>query len=116
MSDEFERTDAIEKAGLGGRHHASLERAADVLSTIKDSQTGYVDLMALNRKRAEDEGHRNLRFEHIDVGKQWREFGHFEVVFLFSLYHHIYECAGGDHRPIWFWLWRHCTSNAVVIW
>jgi len=113
MSDEFERTDAIEKAGLGGRHHASLERAADVLSTIKDSQTGYVDLMALNRKRAEDEGHRNLRFEHIDVGKQWREFGHFEVVFLFSLYHHIYECAGGDHRPIWFWLWRHCSSSAA---
>lgn len=77
---------------------------------------GYVDLVALNRKRAEDEGRRNVRFEHIDVGKQWHEFGQFEVVFLFSLYHHIYECAGGDHRPIWFWLWRHCTSNAVVIW
>jgi SAM-dependent methyltransferase len=77
---------------------------------------GYVDLVALNRKRAEDEGRRNVRFEHIDVGKQWHEFGQFEVVFLFSLYHHIYECAGGDHRPIWFWLWRHCSSNAVVIW
>lgn len=77
---------------------------------------GYVDLVALNRKRAEDEGHRNVRFEHIDVGKQWHEFGQFDVVFLFSLYHHIYECAGGDHRPIWFWLWRHCSSNAVVIW
>lgn len=51
--------------------------------------------------------------EKIDLGKQWHEFGKFDVVFCFSMYHHIYENCG-DHNAVWFWLRRH--TKEILLW
>lgn len=59
---------------------------------------------------------KNVHFESIDLGAQWHEFGLYDVIFMFSLYHHVYNSAGGDHDSIWFWLWRHCALGAVLLW
>lgn len=76
---------------------------------------GHVDLIALNRCRVEDEGNGRVWFEAIDLGKQWREFGKFDVILVMSMYHHWYENCG-DHNAIWFWLSRHCSPDAMIIW
>lgn len=78
---------------------------------------GPTDLVALNRLRAQEEGLANVSFESIDVGRQYRVFGNFDVVLCLSVYHHMFEAAGGDHKPIWFWLWQHARiSSSVLIW
>jgi SAM-dependent methyltransferase len=51
-------------------------------------------------------------FREINLGKQWHEFGKFDHVLMFSMYHHVFENVG-QHLPIWFWLWRH---GGVVLW
>lgn len=73
---------------------------------------GFVDLVEQNRARK----YPKCWFERINLGAQWHEFGAHDVVFLFSLYHHIYQAAGGDHTPIWAWLARHCTRDGEVLW
>lgn len=73
---------------------------------------GHVDLIETNRANAQAHGF-NCEFENINLGKQWREFGKFDFVLCMSMYHHFFEQCG-DHRPIWFWLWRHCRE--AVIW
>lgn len=72
---------------------------------------GHVDLIARNRAQEWP----RCSFEHIDLGKEWREFGRFDVVFLFSLYHHIFENCG-DHAAIWMWLARHVDDGGLVLW
>jgi 2-polyprenyl-3-methyl-5-hydroxy-6-metoxy-1,4-benzoquinol methylase len=52
------------------------------------------------------------QFEHINLGKQWHEYGKFDVILVMSMYHHWYEQCG-DHRAIWFWLWRHCAEQVL---
>ena len=58
----------------------------------------------------------NMADHVMDLGKQWHELGKFDVILMLSMYHHAYQSAGGDHDPIWFWLWRHLEPSGVVIW
>lgn len=74
---------------------------------------GFVELAARNRQWAEDhyEG-QDCAFHATDIGRQWHEFGRFDVVLCLSMYHHVYHNCG-DHAPIWFWLWRHCDGELL---
>jgi 2-polyprenyl-3-methyl-5-hydroxy-6-metoxy-1,4-benzoquinol methylase len=74
---------------------------------------GFIDLASYCREEITDE---RSAFYRLNLGHQWHEFGQFDVVLLFSLYHHIYQAAGGDHAPIWFWLSRHTKPGSVVLW
>lgn len=88
--------------------------ATDVLGLDRNRSVRGVDtdLIAINRKAATGT---KCRFEPINLGKQWKVFGRFDVVLVMSMYHHWYE-ACGDHRPIWFWLWQHCAAAGEVLW
>jgi 2-polyprenyl-3-methyl-5-hydroxy-6-metoxy-1,4-benzoquinol methylase len=70
-----------------------------------------VDLIAENRKWNTP----GTRFELVNLGKQWHEFGRFDVAFVFSVYHHIYNNCG-DHAAVWFWLWRHVAPGGILLW
>lgn len=75
---------------------------------------GLVDLIERNNSKARSEG-LPCEFFNINLGQQWLNFGKFDVIYLFSLYHHIFEqCA--DHSSIWFWLYRHCHSDSELLW
>lgn len=74
------------------------------------------DLIASNRAVADQwPALKKCFFENINVGKQWTHWGGFDVVFLFSLYHHIFENCG-DHEAIWLWLRQHCKASGAVLW
>ena len=75
---------------------------------------GYTDIVTHNTQQAHKNG-LNCEFKQMDLGKSWFEHGKFDVIYLFSLYHHIYENVG-EHLPIWYWLYRHCEKDAVLIW
>lgn len=87
--------------------------AVDVLGLDRNRKVHGVetDLIRLNTEEAKARGS-IARFERVNLGKEWREFGRFDVALVLSVYHHIFE-ACGDHRPIWFWLARHTEE---VIW
>lgn len=70
-----------------------------------------IDLCTRNDLIAKDKGY-PCSFDPIDLGKQWKEYGRFDVVFCFSMYHHVFENCG-DHRAIWFWLWRHTAGELL---
>ena len=93
---------------------ASERGAVDVLGLDRNRRVRGVDtdLVALNRAAATNT---NCRFEMIDIGRQWKVFGRFDVILVCSVYHHLFNNCG-DHRPIWFWLWQHCAAAAEVIW
>jgi 2-polyprenyl-3-methyl-5-hydroxy-6-metoxy-1,4-benzoquinol methylase len=90
--------------------------ASDVLGLDRNRNVQGVetDLIRLNMDEAEKRGAKT-RFERINLGREWREFGRFDVILVMSVYHHIYEQCG-DHRPIWFWLSRHCKADGQIIW
>lgn len=49
----------------------------------------------------------------MDLGKQWHDFGAFDVVLCLNMYHHAYRnCL--DHRALWFWLWGH--TRETLLW
>lgn len=73
---------------------------------------GKVDLIAMNRAKAKEQGS-ICKFHHIDLGKQWHHFGRFHVIFLFSVYHHIFENCG-SHQSAWLWLAQHCRSDGEL--
>lgn len=78
---------------------------------------GFVDLIYENRKIVkENDWLKGCQFEEMNLGKQWHELGKFDVIYMFSLYHHIYQNTGGDHRPIWFWLSRQIKDGGELIW
>lgn len=60
--------------------------------------------------------YKQCRFIKADIGKQYPEVGRFDVVFVCSLYHHLFTAAGGDHAPIWFWLRRQMNEGGELIW
>ena len=60
--------------------------------------------------------YRNCNFHEIEVGKQYRDYGRFDVAFVCSLYHHLFTATGGDHLPIWFWLRRQMKPGGELIW
>jgi len=72
---------------------------------------GWVDLVAQNRAQ----GWPRCEFERIDLGKEWSQFGTFDVVLVMSVYHHIYGNCG-DHDAIWAWLRKHTADDGVLIW
>jgi SAM-dependent methyltransferase len=90
--------------------------AARVLGLDRNREVGgaHTDLIALNRAMARDLAI-DCAFEKLDLGKQWHEFGRFDVVFMFSLYHHVYQNCG-DHATVWYWLWRHVKPDGLVLW
>lgn len=72
-----------------------------------------VDLVEMNRSKAAVRWPaERVDFKKTDLGKQWHEYGRFDVVFLFSLYHHIFANCG-DHRAIWYWLNRHVSGELL---
>ena len=91
---------------VNGAEVLGIDRNRDVRGV------GKVDLIALNNENSQKNS-LNARFAHINLGKSWKEFGKFDHILVWSVYHHIYENCG-DHKPIWFWLWRHCKES--IIW
>lgn len=73
---------------------------------------GWVDLVAENRANPDNHG---IEFERINLGKEWTQFGKFDVVLCMSMYHHVYaQCV--DHKAIWFWLHLHTAKDGVLLW
>lgn len=95
-------------ASQGASSVVGLDRNRDVRGL------GRVDLVSANNNLAR-EHFPVCSFKEVDLGKQWHEFGKFDVIFMFSMYHHVFENCG-DHNPIWFWLWRHCNHSGEVLW
>lgn len=98
-------------------YYAALKGASSVLGLDRNRNVKGVGPMNLIETNREVAKHNRLRcsFKKIDLGKQWHEYGEFDVVFMFSMYHHVFENVG-DHKPIWFWLYRHCKPGGVVLW
>jgi len=69
---------------------------------------GFVDLPARNHAQ----GWPRCEFMNVDLGKEWPDLGSFDLVFAFSIYHHLYG-ATGDHHTVWAWL-RQCTSSTLL--
>lgn len=96
---------------LSAKRVVGIDRNRDVRTH------GQVDLVQLNRDAASAfPMHNKCEFYRHECGRQWHEFGRFDTVMMFSLYHHIYEAAGGDHAPIWYWLRRHVKNTGIVLW
>jgi SAM-dependent methyltransferase len=100
---------------------AAEQGAAQVVGLDRNREVrgrGFTNLIAQNEAIARaDQRYRACEFQRIDLGKQYRIFGHFDVVLCLSVYHHIYEAAGGDHMPVWLWLWHHAQlSRSVLLW
>lgn len=100
---------AFAAAAGGADAVVGLDRNRDVRGV------GHQNLVAQNNAIARrDARYLKARFEHIDIGKQWFVYGQFDLIFVMSVYHHIYENCG-DHVPIWYWLRLHCSPDAEVI-
>jgi FkbM family methyltransferase len=94
----------------GARSVVGVDRNRDVRTV------GYVDLVAQNTGIARRfPRHDRVHFRAANVGRQWPEYGLFDVVFAMSVTHHIYaQC--GDHDSVWFWLARHVVPGGLLIW
>ena len=95
---------------------ASQEGAVEILGVDRNRQVrdvGWVDLIKRNREVSRAfPMHNRVGFQQANLGKQWHEFGEFDIVLCLSLYHHIFENCG-EHEPVWFWLWRHCKETLI---
>jgi len=60
------------------------------------------------------QGWKNCQFFQVDLGKAWPYFGVHDVVFAFSIYHHLFQAADGDHDRIWRWFRLH--TGEVLLW
>lgn len=92
--------------------------ASEVLGVDRNREVrgmGYRNLVKENNVLAKEAGYHNCRFQQFDLGKQWPDLGRADVIFLFSLYHHIFDNCG-DHRAIWYWLWRNTAADGELIW
>ncbi len=74
-----------------------------------------VDLVEHCRMYASSTGRSACEFEHVNLGKQWRRYGKFDLALMLSLYHHVFENVG-DHLPIWYWLWQHVAHDGQLLW
>lgn len=77
---------------------------------------GQVDLVAQNNALARRyPAHHRVQFRSIDLGKQWLQFGQFEVVLAMSMTHHVYaQC--GDHNSVAYWLAQHVVPGGLLVW
>lgn len=96
-------------AARGARSVMGIDRNREVRGI------GMVDLVEENRTQARQAGLQHVTFSRFNIGKQWPELGQFDVVMLFSLYHHIFENCG-DHKAIWFWLWKSTKEGGQLLW
>ena len=73
----------------------------------------FLDLIEYNRHVTNTfDRYKHCEFYPINLGRQWKTYGEFDFVMLFSLYHHIFE-QSKDHHPIWFWLWQHTKGELL---
>ena len=95
-------------AADSARYVLGLDRSRNVKGV------GKVDLIELNRAISKEFSvYRHCEFYEINLGKQYLQYGKFDFVYLMSLYHHIYQCTGGDHLPIWYWLSKHVKGTLL---
>lgn len=100
---------SFKAARAGAARVVGLDRGRDVRGK------GFTNLVAQNEAIARSEPDLGAcSFRRVDLGKQWHHFGRFDLILLMSVYHHIFQNCG-DHRAIWFWLWRHCAADAALI-
>lgn len=70
----------------------------------------FVDLVARNTAQ----GWPRCEFRHFDLGREWVDFGAFDLVLFLSVYHHAYQTVG-EHAPIWSWLRRHVAEGGTLL-
>lgn len=90
---------------MGASEAVGIDRNRDVKGL------GLVDLVAENRALA----YPRCRFERSNVGREWLDFGRFDVAFCFSVYHHIYENCG-SHVAVWYWLASQLKPGGLLLW
>lgn len=99
---------------------ASAGGASEVLGVDRNRNVrgiGEIDLCELNRQSADRYVmHRRVRFRRLEMGCQWHDLGHFDLVLMMSVYHHVYQAAGGNHAAVWYWLSRQTAAGGVVLW
>lgn len=95
----------------GAKRVVGLDRGRKVRNV------GFVDLIDLNRDIVKQfpEKYSNCEFYEIDIGKQWKTYGRFDLIYMFSLYHHIFNNTGA-HEPVWLWLYRQINKKGRIIW
>lgn len=94
---------------------ASSVTGLDRNRTVRN--VGFVDLIESNRDRAKLHGWQDKSsFHRLEMGSQYRDIGRHDVAFCFSMYHHAYACAGGDHAPLWFWMRRQLKPGGTLLW
>lgn len=72
---------------------------------------GFVDLAARNNAQ----GWANCSFINVNLGDEWPDLGKFDVIFTFSIYHHLYgQC--GSHDQIWGWLAGCLAPGGILLW
>lgn len=74
----------------------------------------FVDVIQRNRAKSRAM-EVQCNFHEINIGRQWREYGKFDVVLCLSMYHYIYKNCG-SHESAWFWLWRHTACDGELLW
>lgn len=95
---------------------AARSGAAKVVGLDRNREVrgkGLTNLVAQNEAIARhDHTLGTCTFQKINLGKEWKSFGRFDVVLVMSVYHHIFEQCG-DHGAVWFWLWKHCAQELL---
>lgn len=84
----------------------AAQQGAEVLGLDRSREVrgiGHVDIPKLNNETAQDNNF-NAEFLGFELGHQWWDIGNFDVAYMMSLYHHVFQNTGGDHESIWFWL------------
>jgi uncharacterized Rossmann fold enzyme len=76
-------------------------------------ERGAVQVVGVDRGRSTKDGRAiQMADREMNLGKQWYNLGRFDVAFMFSLYHHVFQNSR-DHRPIWHWLWLHTRQELL---
>ncbi len=88
--------------------NAILAGASSILGLDRGRLVGdsFVDLALRNKESIPG------RFEKLDIGRQWHNFGKFDVALCLSMYHHVFENCG-SHSAIWYWLWQHTREELL---
>jgi SAM-dependent methyltransferase len=101
-------------ATRGASYVLGLDRGRDI-----GRGQGYEDLADMCQNAARGAVKFSVcDFQKVNIGKQWYEYpdlGRFDVIYLFSLYHHIFANCG-DHSAIWFWLRRLIAEDGELLW
>ncbi len=96
-------------ADEGAAYVLGLDRGRDVRGH------GFVDIVEVNTLQAARAGYRNTAFQEVNLGKQWPCLCRFDLILMFSVYHHVFENCG-DHHAVWYWLAHHTMPGGTVLW